>query len=349
MRRVDRTVVWAFLLLAGPAAVVSAASAVEDQQRTQAASAGQDSPAGQDDQGNPESGGWRFELFARGGAHIAKADFFLETSSFIDDQVNAVVDRVNAQVSATVARVAGAGAYLPPAKTPPIGSASAWNYLAAGGARLMRGHFGIEVGWVHLPNRLLTPGIADYQMLSAFAPGDTRGGVRGRTRGREHERDDSLLDSGAQLFTALVINEASLFGSGSRLFAGLGGGLLRVRGGSDWRLAGGDGLFGNFAPADPEFPNLVPPIQMDLRVTQRRNVVVYGGAVGFSVLTGNLVIRPRVDMYWSAGPVSDAEFAISDPLLPFLDMTLTERLKPRFILFTVDFALEFPRQRSSQG
>lgn len=276
--------------------------------------------AGQDARANRRTGGWRVELFARGGAHVLAADTRAEMS------------------------LAGFEIDGPPLSFSVGDSETAWNYLAAGGVRLARGRSGIELAWTFAPNRLLTPSVADAGPFGAFELVEPGGRYRGDD-GESRHRSDSR----ARLLIGQVFHEAPLFGPDLRLFVGLGGGWLRVRDdGSDRLMDGGSDPLGIFALARQGFPGEPPPIESDFRLTQQRDKALFGGSLGVTLKAGNLIVRPRADIYWSASLLSDTVLTISDSTSSLPEpvsgsMTISERIRPAFFLFSVDFGFAFHR------
>lgn len=316
-----RTGRWTALLFAGLVAGAPLAAA-EDRDRTRTAR-----PAGQDARAHRRSGGWRVELFGRGGAHVLAASLRTEMS------------------------LSGFEVGEPPISFSAGDSESAWNYLGAGGVRLARGRSGVEVAWAFAPNRLLTPAVADAGPFGAFELVEPGGRYRGgdgygddRTEDDGYELD-GRADSRAGMLVVQAFHEAPVFGPDIRLFVGLGGGWLRVRDeGSDRLMAGGDDPLGIFALARQGFPGDPPPIETDFRVTQARDKALFGGSVGVTLAAGNLIVRPRVDVYWSGALLSDTVLTIADPTSSMSgSMTISERVRPAFFLFSVDFGFTFRR------
>ena len=312
---------WTALLLA--ALVAGAPLAVaEDRDRERAARL-----AAQDARAHRRSGGWRVELFGRGGAHVLAASLRTEMS------------------------LAGFEIGEPPISFSAGDSESAWNYLGAGGVRLARGRSGVEIAWTFAPNRLLTPAVADVGPFGAFELAEPGGRYRGDDGyGDDRYEDDGYeseyrADSRAGLLVVQAFHEAPVFGPDIRLFVGLGGGWLRVRDeGSDQLMAGGDDPLGIFALARQGFPGEPPPIQTDFSLTQARDKALIGGSVGVTLTAGNLIVRPRADIYWSGALLSDTVLTIADPASSMSgSMTLSERVRPAFFLFSVDFGFAFHR------
>lgn len=304
----SRTGRWTALLLAG----LVATAAAEDRDRTRAAR-----PAGQDARAQRGSHGWRVELFGRGGAHILAASLRTEMS------------------------LSGFEIGEPPISFSVGDSDSAWNYLGAGGVRLARGRSGVEVAWTFAPNPLLTPTVADagpFGAVELAEPG-------GRHRGDDGYESEYRSDSRAGMLVVQAFHEAPVFGPDIRLFVGLGGGWLRVRDeGSDRLMAGGDDPLGIFALARQGFPGEPPPVETDFRLTQARDKALIGGSVGVTVRAGNLIVRPRADIYWSGALLSDTVLTIADPTSSMSgSMTISERVRPAFFLFSVDFGFAFRR------
>lgn len=272
--------------------------------------------AGQDAPRHPGRDGWRLELFARGGAHVLAADTRAEMS------------------------LAGFEIDGPPVSFSVGDSETAWNYLAAGGVRLARGRSGIEISWTFAPNRLLTPVVANAGPFGAFELAEPGGGYRGGDDESGHGPD-----SRARLLIGQVFHEAPVFGRDLRLFVGFGGGWLRVRDdGSDRLMAGGGDPLGIFALARQGFPGEPPPIETDFQLTQRRDKALIGGSLGVTLRTGSLMVRPRADIYWSASLLSETVLTIADPTASVSgSMTLSERVRPAFFLFSVDFGFAFHR------
>lgn len=305
----------AVLLVAGIVAATVAAAApatgAEDRNRKRAAP-----PAAQNARANRGSGGWRAELFARGGAHALAADIRTELSlSGFDIEA--------------LSRNLATG-----------DSETAWNYLAAGGVRLARGRSGIEITWTYAPNRLLTPAVADAVPFGVFELVESDG------RDREDESEfRSGADSRARLLIGQIFREAPVFGSDVRLFVGLGGGWLRVRDdGSDRLMAGGDDPLGIVALAGRGFPGELPPLGADFRLTQARDRALFGGSLGVTFAVRNLIVRPRADAYWSGALLSDAAVTISGlTSATSASLTLSERVRPAFFLFSVDFGFAVSR------
>ena len=313
----SRTGRWAVLLLAGMVGGTAPAAA-EQRDRTRG-----DRPTGQDARAHRGSGGWRVELFGRGGAHVLAASLRMEMS------------------------LSGFEFGEPPISFSAGDSESAWNYLGAGGVRLARGRSGVEVAWTFAPNPLLTPAVADAGPFGAFELAEPGGRYRGEDR---YESDDGYepddrADSRAGLLVIQAFHEAPVFGPDIRLFVGLGGGWLRVRDeGSDRLMATGDGPFGIFALARQGFPGEPPPIETDFRLTQARDRALIGGSVGVTLTAGNLIVRPRADIYWSGALLSDTVLTIADPATSMSgSMTISERVRPAFFLFSVDFGFAFRR------
>ena len=302
----SRTGRWAVLLFAVLVAGAAPAAA-EDGAR----------PGGQDVRAPRGSGGWRLELFGRGGAHVLAASLRTEMS------------------------LAGFEIGEPAVRFSAGDSESAWNYLGAGGVRLARGRSGVEVAWTLAPNPLLTPAVADVGPFGAFELVGPGGGYRGN----DGDESDDRADSRAGLLVVQAFHEAPVFGSDIRLFVGLGGGWLRVRDeGSDRLMDGGDDPLGIFALAQQGFPGDAPPIETDFRLTQARDKAVIGGSVGVTITAGNLIVRPRADIYWSGALLSDTVFTIADPASSMSgSMTISERVRPAFFLFSVDFGFAFRR------
>ncbi len=209
-----------------------------------------------------------------------------------------------------------------------------------GGVRLARGRSGIEISWTFAPNRLLAPVVADVGPFGAFELVEPGGG----SRGGDGEPGD-WSDSRARLLVGQVLYEAPVFGRDLRLFVGFGGGWLRVRDdGSDRLMAGGDDPLGILALARQGFPGEPPPIETDFQLNQRRDKALIGGSLGVTLRTGSLLVRPRADVYWSASLLSDTVLTVADPTASVSgSMTISERVRAAFFLFSVDFGFAFRR------
>ena len=202
------------------------------------------------------------------------------------------------------------------------------------GLRAMRGRWGFETRYLRIPNGGIQPGSLIWN--TALDP------LRGLAPGEEPE--NGLVAQG--------IFQSPIAAGRARVFFGLGAGYLRI---PTWDPSRRDGvLLTDFYAAEVE-PDLSQSLSNRLALQEDRagrSSFVVAGSAGFTWETGQLFVRPRVDLLLGRTRQTAAswdvagEFDLPDAGLQWVDLgteSVEVSRRPLLVLFSVDLGWSFRR------
>ena len=192
------------------------------------------------------------------------------------------------------------------------------------GLRVIRGRWGLEVQHHRVAGRGFMP-------AAMVRETNWRGA-----------QELAITDSANDLLSVFAVREFSLRDERVRFYLAAGGGYL-LMGGDSGRLALNDippGISGEYDFGGESYEASVEVVGGDFRAD--RGALVFGGSLGLTLRTGRMFLRPRLDAF--VGRARDTEeswdmrFDNHEVGNHGRDtMTLQTSVRPRFLLFSVDF------------
>ncbi|MCY4627977.1 MAG: hypothetical protein OXE58_10500 [Acidobacteria bacterium] len=191
------------------------------------------------------------------------------------------------------------------------------------GLRLMRDRWGVEARHHRVAGRGFTP---SAMMRETHLLGS---------------QDLAITESADDLLSAFAVREFPLVDGKARLYLAVGGGYL-LMGGDSGRLVLEDLPPG--VSRSGSFDGVIRDGTVEMTggdFLADRGTPVFGGSLGLTVKMGQLIVRPRFDVYFGGARSTEESW---DMQFDFAEvehrteatMTLNTTMRPRFFLFSVD-------------